>query len=421
MLVCAALLVASVTAGEPASPVFALVEEFDRVAAQTFWPGFDARRTPLELYDGRDTYLVRHPAPPKEFAPVEGRPGFAVYHGRHATMRANTSVEVNGVRTATALFDRDHPLPAAVIVHECFHVFQGREHPSWTANEAALFTYPLDNAPALALSRLEMEALERALAAPHPACWAARVRALRSERFALLPKDAAGYERGTELKEGLAQYVEDAAAGKQPAFRVFGADQVRLRAYVSGEALARLLDRVSPGWNAKITDSLEGLLPDADAAGCGFTESERQAAEARARADIAQIERQRTELMEAFHGQPGWRVVVETAAGKPLLLNGFDPMNVTRLSGPAILHKRWLKLHNSSGSLEILNHGSLTEGSGAHPLFDGVRRWETAGLEVAPEVKQVGGQVTVTGASVKIEFRDAAVETSENAVVVRLR
>jgi len=122
MRICTAFLLLLACRADAASPVFALVDEFDRMAAQPLWPGFDARKTPLELYDGTNTYLFRHPAPPPEFSPVEGHPGFWVSPGRHETMRANTSVKLGGLMTAT-LEGADITL-APVLVHECFHVFQ---------------------------------------------------------------------------------------------------------------------------------------------------------------------------------------------------------------------------------------------------------------------------------------------------------
>jgi len=209
----AALLFVLALPAAAATSVFALVDEFDREAAQPLWPGFDPRATPIELYDGVNTCLCRHPAPPPEFKPVEGHRGFFVFPGRHQSVRANTSVELAGVITAT--LERADTTPAAVVIHECFHVFQAREHLP-AANEATLFTYPIGNADALALARLEMTALSRALAAPQPACWAGRVRALRRERFALLPADAIAYERGTEIHEAWRNTwrASPAAAGK---------------------------------------------------------------------------------------------------------------------------------------------------------------------------------------------------------------
>jgi len=52
---------------------------------------------------------------------------------------------------------------ASLLVHETFHVLQGRHYPDWGGNEMDLFTYPVDNAELLAERRLESIALVRAL------------------------------------------------------------------------------------------------------------------------------------------------------------------------------------------------------------------------------------------------------------------
>lgn len=420
MRTCGLILLLFAWRADATSPVFSLVAEFDRIAAGPVWPGFDPRTIPFEVYDGADTYLCRHPAPPPEFAPIEGHPECRVFPGLHASMRANTAATVGGVMTAT--LETADPTKAPVLVHECFHVFQAREHPNWTANEATLFMYPVDDAEGLALARLELEAMSRALVAAQPACWAARVRALRQERFARLSADDVAYERGTELHEGLAQYVEGMAASRKDVrFATFGPGDVRQRGYVSGEALGRLLDRLDPGWKSKIAGSLDELLPAAEAASCDFTAAERRSSEEQARKDVARLGAERSELKQAFGAQAGWRVTVETAAGKPLLLDSFDPLNVTRLSRTEILHKRMLKLHNACGTLEILNHGSVTEAAGAHPVFDGVRQWTTAGLLDRPEVKQDGGRVEIKSSMLTLAFTEADVEWRAGAVVIRLR
>jgi hypothetical protein len=404
------------------SPVFDLVVEFDRLAAQLLWPGFDARKIPLELYDGVNTYLVRHPSPPKEFIPVNGHPGFMFFPGRHATMRANTSIEIAGAVTATLSFEQVDTRQAAILVHECFHVFQMQIHPKWTANEAVLFTYPIEDITALALARLELEAMRRALEAPRPECWVGHMLALRRERFARLPADAVAYERGTELHEGLAQYVEGLAAGrKEVQFRSFAPGEFRLRSYVSGEALARILDRLNPVWKSKIANSLDDLLPEGGAQVCDFTAAERKTAEAQAQAEIEKLEHERADLLQGFKSQPGWQVTVEAANGKPLWPEAFDPINVTRLSAKLILHKRWLKLHNDAGSLEMLNHASITEAAGAHPLFDGVRRWSTTGLPTRPEISQEGTHVTLTSPDCKMDFSNAEVEWKARSVTIRIQ
>jgi hypothetical protein len=170
-------------AAAPAAPAdttaLALVAAVDRVAALPLWPGFALHRTPLALFDGERTLLVRHPAPPAGYVPLAGRADVAVRPGRDPAVTANTSAPIAGVPTATVLLDGARRAPlvarAALVAHEAFHVFQRARHPRWQANEATLFTYPVDDAPALARRLAEDEALRRALAAPDDAgarCWA---------------------------------------------------------------------------------------------------------------------------------------------------------------------------------------------------------------------------------------------------------
>ena len=71
------------------------------------------------------------------------------------------------------------------------------------------------------------------------------------------------------------------------------------------------------------------------------------------------LQNERAEPLRSFKSQLGWKINVEGASGKPLWPAGFDPLNVSRVSEKLIIHKRWLKLRNNSGALEILNHSSL--------------------------------------------------------------
>ncbi|MEZ0472304.1 hypothetical protein [Luteimonas salinilitoris] len=39
-------------------------------AGEGLWPGFDPLAVPLAVYDGKRTFLFRHPSPPEGFVPV---------------------------------------------------------------------------------------------------------------------------------------------------------------------------------------------------------------------------------------------------------------------------------------------------------------------------------------------------------------
>ena len=102
---------------------------------------------PVELFDGASTYLLNHPSPPDGFRPVAGQQNIYVYPGQHETVRANTGTMVNGVPTATVdISGKTSSVDelASLLVHETFHVFQGRHYPDWGGNEMDLFTYPVD-------------------------------------------------------------------------------------------------------------------------------------------------------------------------------------------------------------------------------------------------------------------------------------
>src|SRR5690349_15842840 len=190
--------------GAAAAPdPIAVVAEFDRITATPLWPGLEAQKIPIEIYDGRHTWLFRHPHPPQVFT-ESAHKGVFILDGRDASLTANTNVDVGGVQTAAVMLDSDTSLrdAAALVAHEAFHVFQREHFPKWIANEADLFVYPVDNAGMLQRRFMETEALRRALLARdrnETACWIAEAMRARSARVAGLPASAVAYERNTEL------------------------------------------------------------------------------------------------------------------------------------------------------------------------------------------------------------------------------
>jgi len=428
----------AVTNGTPFP--LALLAEVDRLAARPLWPNYDPRVLPVAIYDGRQTWLFRHPDPPPEFTPSGTHRPSLVYPGLHPAVRANSSVTLNGQGTATALLGnsgrRSLTDLAALVIHEIFHVFQRQRHPDWTANEADLFVYPMADAALLGLRRLETAALRQALHALDTAeqtAWAATAIGYRRERFQRLPSEAVAYERGNELQEGLARYVDGKARSDADRLTAldqdFPADGVRTRTYDVGRALALLLDRLAPGWQEYLeggeTQPLDRLLGTAldriGAVPAAFSPEERARAMARAQADVATLQRERSGQRQAFFALPGWQVVISVERGEPMWPKGFDPSNVQHLGSGEVLHTRYLRLGNAAGTVEALGHPALTEAAGEHPLYTGVRAVTVAGLPEQPVVRIGDDAIEVTAAGVTATFREARVETQPRGVIINVR
>lgn len=367
-----------------------LAETRNMQTATNLWPGFEPEAIPVAIYDGERTWLAAHPEPPAGFDPVE--PGLAVTEGRHPSVDANTSSEIGGVATATLLAETEEldDVRAGILIHEKFHVFQRQRHPDWIADETALFNYPAEDAEVLAYTYAELARLESALAMGRDddaACEAGAAIAMREARHALLDEAAATYERGTELNEGLARYIEDRAR-RRGAVAVFEhrADAVRLRAYGTGAAYAHLLDRLRPDWKQRLEEStrpLDRLLAEAvtgvDPAPCVPDQDAIATHRTDAVEAVAELDERRARLRRQFLAQDGRTVVIE--ADPPLWPAGFDPINVTRLGPGAVLHSRMVKLSNDQADIQVIGRAVITEAAGEHPLFQGVRRITIAGLE----------------------------------------
>lgn len=424
-----------------------LVEsELERIAQTApLWPGFDPIAIPLAIYDGERTFLFRHPAPPEEFAPRRSRDEeSSVYDGRHPLVVANTSVDLGGRVTATLMMSEADSASnvtsiAATAIHEAFHVFQRDRHPGWQANEGNLFVYPTDDQELLRLRLLETEALKRAIAASGrqtAACWARRALDFRTDRFGRMDSVFVAYERETELNEGLAAYVELLAAGADTVSfpsEGFGADEIRERAYVSGPALAFLLDRIYPDWRSSLESDdrqfLDPLLRSAvehtkAEASCRLSGDETKRINRLARAKVQRLADERSSRRKAFDRLAGRRVIIETPNDAPLWPQGFDPLNVGRVEG-GILHERFLRLSNDRAEIEMVRSGdssmeALSQGVGPHPLFNGVRRLTVAGLSER-EVRNDGKQVTIRAPGLTARFEGAELREVGRDVVISWR
>ncbi|HVG23902.1 MAG TPA: hypothetical protein VND45_07090 [Thermoanaerobaculia bacterium] len=338
--------------------------------AAIVWPGFAMERIPVAIFDGKRTTLHDHPSPPPEFP----------YEGRHPLVNANSSVAIGGVETATIV--SPHPTPA-LIAHEKFHVYQRTHHPQWSANEADLFAYPEEEVEAVSLQLREFDALQQALAGD--ACATRLALALRRERFARIGATAAAYERGTELNEGLATYVEHRVANAPVVLQ--RKEGARERMYQSGLALAVLLDRYDPKWKETLergdARSLDELLAAA-------VEPKTTAAQ-----DVQKLRESRGQRRREFIEAKGWKVII--TAQRPFFPERFDPLNVQIFGNGEVLHTRFVRLKGEDGAIEIMGRAALTEGAGAHPLFNGVRRIVLTGFAKKPEL--VDGKLIADGVS----------------------
>lgn len=419
---------------------YEVMDEFQRLGAMDLWPRWDPRRTPVMIYDGANTSVFNHPSPGPEFTSLSSRQGVWLMAGRHPAVTANSSAKLGGIETATVLLQGSRASPtvaATLVIHEAFHVFERERHPAWSGNEVELFTFPVTDTTVVTAQRLEAEALRRSLGAAdidQSACWASTAMRIRQQRFATMSAGAAGYERGTELNEGLASYVEKRAlevSDSAVLTRVsFPPQNVRQRSYAVGLAIARLLDRFSPEWRATLESndsaSLDALLSRAlvarllgAATPCEFTRSERDSLHRAVWVDVDSLRANRELARMRFLSQRGWTVVVSTASG-PLFPQGFDPLNVTMLNEGEVLHTRFVKLGNDRGSLEVLDRPTLTSPAGAHPMFNGLRTATVAGLPADLRIEKTPTGIRARAPGFQLDLRNARADTCGKVITIGL-
>ncbi len=437
--------------GQPPSAsqdVFAFVRALDEAAARGVWPGFSPSGIPVALSDGEHTMLLRHPSPPPEFSPMPGRPGVLIAKGRHPAVTGNSTREIGGVRTATVIATPSQPVERTMlaVVEEVFHVFWLARHPSFRPNEMARYGYPLDNADNLRALLAEDEALARALEAQgagDAADWTAVALAIRRERVPRLVEDVRAYETSLEMMEGTANYVARVSVG-EPTSRTVErlraprpAEDVRWRFYDTGAALCLLLDRLSPGWQARsdrepaltIVELMDEALRGRHAAAAAFSKADTEGFQARAAASIADLGVRRQRLRAELLERQGGRLVIEVMPGaEPFRVQRFDPINLMVLEAGAIAHANYLTLSVPQGTVELTNPGfvrgtfggtaSVTEAAGPHPLSDGIRRLTIAGIQGAPKVGGDEGTVSVEAPGVRLTLRGA--EAHVDGALIRI-
>src|SRR5512143_104003 len=356
-------------AADPADTVSRL---FDEIAAKKVWPGFTPSTWPLALYDGQKTLLLRHPDPPSEFKPVPGRPGVLSFPGRYPQVRASSTCEISGARTATVIVTSgvERALPA--LIEETFHVFWAARHTVFRPNEMARYAYPLTDAENLAGLLAESEALARALDAGTPEGawrWVAAALEQRSGRRLRLDEDSANFETDLEMLEGPANFVSDFALGKSSAQtasalrRTRGLEEIRWRFYHTGEAMGWLLERFFPGWKERLDAdpnlTMQRLLEIGlvqKGAPLAFNAAEKTAFRAAAEWAIADLARRRSDLRAELEKRGGACLIVETAPeAQPLRLGRFDPISLFVLGNGQVAHANFISLSDSNGSVELTN------------------------------------------------------------------
>jgi hypothetical protein len=303
------LAVSKLEAGDKAVLTEALRLKSD--LGEDVWPGFGKADIPVVVYDDEFEYLIGLPNPPAPWEIVAGDECFGrPYFRRPAKDPQSFAVDL-GDRWAgrfSTLSRMNRKLPFKLgpdwyglgLFHELFHAFQAEANPAKFAAALEAYSleerYPFKNVEFAAAWDSEGAALSRALKASDPsemktaAIEFLRIRDRRRES-ADLAGDLVLFERRLEWLEGLAKYAEiradesAVARAEQESYALYrsglhflvradyarlegslGRQEGDLRFYLSGMAMARLLDRLDPGWKGsafKDQAELEDLLRSA--------------------------------------------------------------------------------------------------------------------------------------------------------------
>lgn len=421
----------------------AVLAAMDRLAGRVAWPGFDPRAYPLAVFDGQDTLLFRHPAPPAEFKATD-MPGVWRCSGLYPALTANSVIQLGNYPTATVLAglpgtgDIEHT--AAVVLHELFHVYQDQYFPGWGMDLTVLLSYPRQSSENLKQVYLEELALAKALkqeTRPETCAWLRCALSIRRQRFAALAAEHCEFETANDWMEGLASYIEKSALGVASATADLekgpDANNIRSWSYVLGPAKAALLDRLLPSWKQLLTSwrfvSLDAMLELAAGDGAPAVILAEEIARAAVWVDarVAEYGRllERTRAHFATNGQ--WRVLVTAPDGKPLNCQGIDPQNQIALSADEVVHLRMFKYGSSTGNVTLLNsqwQPDTLEGITVLAEHQGIWRADKAtfvGFTSRPEVAVDGDRVHIRAAGFDLDFSAASLVESGSTLAVTLR
>jgi hypothetical protein len=388
-------------------------QNYLKLCRQSFWAGFAPLEIPVLVWDGTRTYAFFHPNPP---APFEPEWDWFVAEGRAETVVGNSTGTLEVLPAATVMAQNlDADAASFVALHEAFHVHQQMYYPRWGANELNFLSYPMLDADALALRRLETRLLGKALET-WDLGWVKAAFKARTSRFMRLSPAHQQLEREWERLEGSALFVEARASGQSPVLPAedFPADAVRQRAYVVGRAWLELLVRFAPQAVAQLGNEYMDVLlkPVAKSAKerpitFEVLEYERE----RARVETENLTLERQLLRREFFEQSGF--LVEIRSQKPLEPHGFDPMNLRVLESGEVLHQRFVRLGNPTGSFEVMGVPVLTFGE-PHPM-----QIKNAYIKLpnAPSAQRLN-RIQLQHENLRLEFQNAQLELLDNAMRV---
>lgn len=358
------------------------------------WRGYAIRDIPFAVYDDDNVVYINHPNPPEK---------------RPQNLMAATSVDINGVQTATiptwVCEDESTALPIAY--HEGFHVFQYHQ---FKTIEPDMFTamafYPDLNLEYRVLCRLEVDVLRKTdWLTERKLSTIGALTALRREQLKV-HDSLSGYERFLERNEGTAKYIEQKARLRHFNIKPMIGDVGHgwLRFYEVGAGLCWLLDDVAPDWFERVEQGespgdivLEFADKNLDLEQLGYSsvfEDEKQRLQAFREEIAPELEKFKTDAITQIR-YPSDRQVYRA----------FSPATMVSLGDGRILHRSFFKLlmpERGSVSLDI-------------PVIDDIANHQVI-LPVSIDYQLENGQLTVDTDTIQINLSGVA-QTSQQAFV----
>ncbi|MBD3217062.1 MAG: hypothetical protein GF310_02210 [candidate division Zixibacteria bacterium] len=198
-----------------------MIELFE-TCPDSIWPGYNLAREPFIFYVPEQwALLVNYPTEvpgfnpyPQDWPKITGNAQIYFGQYKHLAGQLAFMVEVDTIRVAAVPYwERSAQETYAFIIHECFHQFQydnGWKIP-WEREEK----YHIQDSVNTSLATLELlvleDALQMAIEDDKEKCreYIGRFVAVRKARWSRADEYLRKYERGKELQEGTAHYIEN--------------------------------------------------------------------------------------------------------------------------------------------------------------------------------------------------------------------